>query len=685
MKRILLAIACLTLTFVQAQVDRSVQPKPGPAREVKIADYKTYDLDNGIKLIVVENHKLPRVTMSLVLNIDPIVEGDKAGYTSLAGDMLSEGTATVAKDDLNNLVDMMGARFSTGSSSLFISGLSKYTEELVKIAADVAMHPAFPETEFNKLKDQMLTGLKTNKDDPGAIMGNMMQANLYGKNHPYGEAMTEKSLKSVTLEDCKNFYNTYWKPNVAYIVMVGDIKPKAAKKLVKKYFGDWATGVVPTHMYNAPAMPSAPYVAFSNRDASVQSNIQISNVIDLKPGNADIAAISVANQILGGGSSARLFQNLREDKAYTYGSYSDYNSDRLIGSFTATAEVRNNVTDSAITQIILEIEKMRNQKVTEEELQNAKNFLAGSFGRSLESPQTVANFALNIIRYNLPEDYYKNYLARLEAVTLEDVQRVSQKYFDLNHMVIGVVGKAGQVADKLEVFGEVKYFDAEGFPTEKPSTPVPAGVTATSVIDAYLTAIGGEENLRKMKSFHQKNEAKFQGFTISTEVYWKAPNKYLERSASPMGNGEVKFDGTKGFKTEMGKTSEITGEELEELKMKARLWEELDWKSDMYNVVLDPNMSKVDDAMAYVLHVSKGDETTDYYFDVKTGLKLRQSESAEGPQGTQVINLDFMDYQTVNGISVPGMMTMPIGPGMVLEFKTLSLEVNQKIADSMFK
>ena len=306
-------VAAFTLT-AQTTIDRSSAPTPGPARVPTIASYESFELKNGLKVFVVEDHKLPRISMSLILDRDPIVEGDKAGYVSIAGDLLGAGTANRTKAELDEEVDFMGARFSTSASSMNVGGLSKYTDNLIEIMADVLLNPSFPSEEFDKLKSQMTSGLKANADDPDAISGNLRGATLYGLEHPYGEVMTEATVEAVTLEDCKNYFSTYFRPNIAYMVVIGDITTKDAKKKLSKALKGWKAAEVPSHDYEKTAVPAAGRIVMVDKPSAVQSVVWLGNVIDLPQGHPDIEPLRVANQILGGGMSGRLFTNLREDK-----------------------------------------------------------------------------------------------------------------------------------------------------------------------------------------------------------------------------------------------------------------------------------------------------------------------------------------------------------------------------------
>ncbi len=416
------------LGSVIAQVDRSKAPLPAPAREIKIGEYQSFTLKNGLQVFVVEDHKLPRLRFSSQLKHDPIFEGEKAGYVSIAGNLIGTGTTSRTKAQLDEEVDFLGASLNTSAYSLYASSLSKHTNKLLELMTDVLYNPSFEQSELDKLKTQTMSGIAAGKDDPGTIANNVRGFLLYGKDHPYGEVATEKTVESITIEDCKNYYQTYFKPNNAYLVMVGDITLKEAKKIAAKNFSEWEAGSIKNESFAVPKAPEKTFVALVDRPSSVQSIINITYPVELKVGSEDVIKVRVMNQILGGSFSARLNQNLREKHGYTYGSSSQLSSDDLVGRFIASASVRNEVTDSAVHEIMYELNRIVQEPVTAEELQAAKASIAGSFGRSLERPQTVASFAVNTAKYNLPKEYYSTFLKRLEAVTIEQVQATAKKY-----------------------------------------------------------------------------------------------------------------------------------------------------------------------------------------------------------------------------------------------------------------
>ena len=691
MKKVIIFINIFLFVAVAAfaQVDRSKRPAAGPARAPEIGNANLIELKNGMKIFVVENSKLPRVSMSLILDRDPIFEGEKAGYVEMAGDMIGRGTINRPKEKLDEEVDFMGASLSTGSTSIYASGLSKYTEKLVEIMADVAMNPAFSQEEFDKAKKQFLSGIESGKDDPGTIMGNVYGALIYGKDHPYGEMVTTETVEAITLDDCKNYYNTYFKPNISYVAVVGDVKTKSIKKLFNKYFGEWAMADVPTNAYPLPQGVEKTMVAFVDRQASVQSIIRIGNPIVLQPGNADIDAMRVMNTILGGGSMGRLYNNLRETHGFTYGAYSSFGTDELVSSFTASASVRNEVTDSSVQEFLFELDRIRTGQVTDEEMEQAKAYIMGSFGRSLESPSTIASFAISTARYGLPEDYYANYLKRVEAVSKEDIQRVAEQYIAGNNLLITVVGKGQDVAPTLERFGMIGYYDIYGNPTEAPSfLTMPEGVSAKDVIDGYLKAIGGKEKLEKTTALQMKMTAEMAGVPapISITVAVKKPDYYMDIQEIPNMFKQkrlyVKGKGT--MESPMG-NGPIEGEDLEELKgLATNIFEELVYFTEGYKVVLE-GQNKLDGMDVYQLLVTmpNGDEVREYY-DIETGLKYREEKQMDTPQGPMTISTTMDAYEEYDGLKFPSKIIEAAGPQKINS--TLDeVKTNSAVSTSIFQ
>ena len=687
MKKYIYSLIAVVVAFsltAQTTIDRSTAPSPGPARVPTIASYESFELKNGLKVFVVEDHKLPRISMSLILDRDPIVEGEKAGYVAIAGDLLGSGTTTRTKSQLDEEVDFMGARFSTSAGSMNVGGLSKYTDDLVEIMSDVLLNPSFETEEFEKLKSQMTSGLKANADDPDAIAGNVRGATLYGLEHPYGEVMTESTVEAVTLEDCKNYFSSYFRPNIAYMVVIGDITVKDAKKKLSKALKGWKASDVPAHDYEKTSVPSAGRIVMVDKPSAVQSVVWLGNVIDLPQGHPDIEPLRIANQILGGGMSGRLFTNLREDKAFTYGAYSSFGIDELNSTFGASAKVRNEVTDSALVEFLMEIGRMRTESVTEEDLIAAKASLSGAFGRSLESTSSAANFALNIARYGLPSDYYNNYLARLEAVTAEDVMRVSNQYMKTDNLTISVVGKAQDVAAGLAAFGEVEYYDAEGMPTDAPTFLfMPEGITLETVFAKYYEAMGGVDVLSSLKAMDMKAHLEIPGMPgqLKMRTAKITPNKFMmEQSMQGMTVMKMTYVDGVGKQSGMQGEKELEGEELEDLKKQASfVVDELAWMQDLESFTFD-GQTLMDGKAVY--QVSEGEKTR--YFEVETGLFYKSTETTETPEGDMAVSMTVEEWGEYNGIKMPKVSKQSAGQ-QTFTIIVDSVEFGDDVKSKLFK
>lgn len=677
---IMLILFAATISF--AQLDRSKRPQPGAAPEVKIGNADSFVLPNGLKVFVVENHKLPEVTFSLIIDIDPIVEGKNAGYISTAGQLLRTGTKSRSKDKLDQEIDFLGASLSTSSSGVFASGLSKFTDKIMAIMSDVILNPDFKQEELEKIRKQTLSGLAYQKDEPDAISHRVSSSVMYGKEHPYGEFETEESVKSITLDMCKKYHETFFRPNVAYLAIVGDINKAKAKSLVEKYLGKWQKKDVAKNTYQTPKAPVVNKVELVDRVNSVQSVISVCYPVELPLGSEDAIKAKVANLILGGSATGRLFMNLRESKAYTYGAYSSLNPDKFIGSFSASAKVRNSVTDSALTEIFNEMKKIRNEKVSDKELENAKNYLSGNFIRSLEQPATVANFAINIARYNLPKDYYKNYLKNLSAVTADDIQAMAKKYIKPNNANVVIVGNGQEIAkniSKFSVSGKVDYMDIYGEKFDPSVKKAPEGLTVEQVIDKYVQVIGGKENILKVNDKTTKMSGAMQGMNITVTISQKAPNKLHQAIDFGVGQMTIVFDGEKGKMIQMGQEIALPADQAEQMKL-GSIYAMLEYaKNNIKTELSGVETINNKDTYRVTLTYPSGKKATQYY-DVSSGFLVRTVVTSE--QGSQTS--DFDDYRDVQGVKYPFKLIQSTPMGNI-ELTTSTIEINKGIADTLFE
>ena len=680
--KILSLVAILAMSFTSiAQIDRSKMPEPGPAPKVKLGESKKFILKNGLTVIMVENHKLPRASVNLTIDNYPSFEGDKAGVSSMMGSLLGRGTTNISKDEFNERVDYLGAYLSFSSGGAYGASLKKYFPEILELMADGVKNSQFTQEEFEKEQKITLDGIKSNEKSVTSAARRVENALTYGKEHPFGEFITKETVKNITLKDVENRYKNYYKPNNAYLIIIGDINPKKIKKMVKKLFSDWKSGSIPEYTMPKVNNVETTEIDFINMDNAVQSEIAVVNSLDLTLGDKDYYAALLANQILGGGGTARLFQNLREDKAYTYGSYSRVRQSRYVGTFKATASVRNMVTDSSVVEIQKEINKIRYQKVSEQDLRDAKELYIGNFVMEVQKPATAARYALNRELYNLPEDYYETYLEKINAVTINDLQDAAIKYFKGDKARIIITGKGIDVLKNLEKNSDYKinYFDKFGNPSEKPkmTLPIPEGVTASSVIDSYFNAIGGADKIAAIKTLAMTYNATIQGTPIVLTTKVAAPNK-TTNTISVMGQTMQKqaFNGENGYNEMRGQKKEFDEKEINKSKSNTAPFSDMAYK----NGLLD-RIEPVDGKNAYVIKSG----TTEIYYDVATGLKLQSVEVVKTPDGKETkVPTIFSDYKEVGGVLFAHKRDQ-VTPQFTLNFVLQDVKINEGVEDKDFE
>lgn len=701
----LLALSTVSLTYAQT-LDRSVRPKPGPTPDIKLADAQTFTLDNGLKVFVVENHKNPSVTYSIQLDIYPEGEGDKAGLSQLVGSLLTSGTKTRNKDEFNAAVDEIGASLGASGSGIYGIALSKHQDKLLELMSDAVLNANFKKDELEKTQKQIVAGMNSNINDADFMMSNVSRVVTYGPNHPYGEVTTQQTVKNVSLDDCNKYYKTYFRPNVAYMAVVGDITLDQARQLVTKYFGKWQKADVPKTIYPTAYAPPANQVEFVTRPGSVQSVVDITYPLLLKIGSDDVLKARALNTILGGGDQGKLFLNLREKHGWTYGAYSSISPDPVVGSFSADLKCRNEVTDSAIEATLQEMYDIRNNPVSAEELSNTKNYLSGIFALGLESPQTLAQYAINIDRFNMPKDYYKNYLNKIAALTPIDVQLMAKKYIAPKNANIVVVGDQS-IISKLKRFSadsNLLFFDAFGKPVQSTESKVINGVTVKDVVKKYIDAIGGEKAIASLKDLTVFADVKgAQSYALTKKVV--SPDKYYQEikvvqhndmsstkdnNTDNIGNDllfsqKTVINGDHGYITQQGKKTTISGDGIKQYQDDADLQSLL--HPEQYQISYSLlGVDNVNGTECYQVEKGVGGvKKMIQFYDKATGLLLKEIITTQTAEGQKVDMRDYADYKEVkggNGYKIPYTITTTIPSPSTITVS--SAKANSGIKDREF-
>ena len=678
---VLLAVLVLAAGRADAQLDRSIVPGPGPAPATAFPDYDVITTANGMRVIVVQNHELPTVAIRLLVDAPPILEKEMAGVVDLTGQLMRAGTTKRSKDQLDEEVDRIGATLGASGLSVDASGLSRNIEKLFDLVADVTLRPSFPQAELQKLVMQTQSGLKARKSEPDAIVSLLRKRILYGDKHPYGEVESEQSIGRITRAACQKVYKTWFVPNAVILAVVGDVQKDQVLALVNKNFGAWKKGTVPKPVYPAVKPLDQRAVALVDRSSAVQSAIRVGQTITLPRTSPDVMPVTVMNKVLGGGIS-RLFINLREKHSYTYGAYSAAGPDELVGYFTAQTSVRNSVTDSAITEIFYELNRIRDEAVEGVELDRAKNAMSGAFVQSLEKAEDVAGYAIDIERYNLPKDHYRTYLQRVAAVTPQDVQRVARQYLAPDKMLVAVVGSGREVKEKLAAFGPVRLYDEEGGPVaEKAAAPVT--LTADQIFAKFIERTGGAAKYAAIKDRTIEVSGKIQEMDMKIRTIQRSPaSLYQEVAMMGMVQKQV-FNGTTGWTSSPMGSKDLAGEELEDIQKEAPI--ESYGALAAFGVKAEVTGRKeVKGKECYeVTLTTKSGSVSRHYFDVKDFLKVREASVKNTPRGPVEQVTDLSDYKAFGGVMIPTKNEQTVmGTTFVLTVDKCT--VNGGVADSLF-
>ncbi|WP_185204901.1 M16 family metallopeptidase [Chryseobacterium sp. C3] len=674
-----IAAAFFFAGMVSAQkIDLNAMPKPGPTPAINIAKPKTFQLSNGLTVMVVENNKLPRVSASLSMDRAPYYEGSVAGVSEIMAEQFENGTTNMSKDEFNKKVDYLGANLNFSSNGAAANSLSKYFPQVLNLMADAIINPKFSAEEIQNSKDRAIEGLKSEEKNASSIASKVSNALMYGKNTSRGEFETVESINKIQLADVQNTYKKYYAPDNAYLVIVGDVKFDQIKPMVEKAFSGWKKANTPVSPLEPASNVAKTEINVVDVPSAVQSVVSLNNLNTLKMKDPNYFPATIANYILGGGGEARLFMNLREKNGFTYGAYSNLSASKYSPQFSASASVRNEVTDKAVKEFMNELNAI--STVKPEELANAKAKLKGSFIMSLEQPATIARFALNQKVQDLPDDFYTNYLKSIDKVTAADVSNAVKSTILPNQSRIFIAGKAADISEGLEKLGyPVKYFDKEANPVAKPTTQkVDAGVTVASIADKYINAIGGKANIDKVSSYTVNASMSMQGQNIDLKMMKAKGGKDLTM-VTGMGQTLQKqvFDGKTGYSEQMGKKVEMKPEQIAEKLKNTELFPELGFaKSADYKLA---GIEKIGGEDSYA--VKNGDNT--YYYSVKTGLKTGETKTVKAMGQTMTVPTTYSDYKDVAGVKMPYTITVS-QMGMDMTMNVKSYEVNQA-KDSDFK
>ena len=446
--------------------DRGRVPQGGTPKDIAFPEYFEHHLPNGLKVIVYEDHSLPLASVSVVAHGGAAADGALPGLASMTTELLIKGTATRSANEIAEEIELLGGSIGSGagwdSSSAGVGMLSRHLPAAFDVLADVVRNPAFPAEEIERVREQRLADILQSKANPSSLAYDRFCAALYGE-HPYAQPLdgTEQSVTALRDAEMRALHARLFVPDNMFAIAVGDVDPEAFVRLCEQHFGD----TTPTGQARCgapePVMENTRCVQVVDRPAAVQSSIFVGHV-GIPRGHDDYIAVYLLNMLFGGYFGSRLNLNLREDKGYTYGAHSRYDARLQAGPFSAGAEVRNEVTDSAVEEMLFEMDRLRSEPVGEEELARVKNYVVGSFPLQIETPNQVAQRMINIEIYGLEKSYYNTFNSSIMALTAEGIRRTAERWLHPAHTAIVAAGRGHLLRHTLERFGAVELFDADG-------------------------------------------------------------------------------------------------------------------------------------------------------------------------------------------------------------------------------
>lgn len=560
----------------QTEIFRSQAPAPLPPRPISIPTARETTLRNGLSLVVVEDNRLPLVSYRLAFPVGGAFDPPGLpGLTDLLAGLLPEGTQSRTSKEIAEEVARMGASLSAGATSDYTlvgaSALANFNDLILDLMAEVILEPSFPENEVELAKQNTKESLRQQRAQPSFLASEMVSRVMFG-DHPYSiVAPTPESIDRCSRDDFVKFHRSKLVPNNAFFIVVGDVRYEDIVSRVESLFSTWESGEKLVADFPAPPVRTKRTAYLVDRPGSAQSNIVIANsgIIRTSP---DYFPLMLMHTVLGATASSRLFMNLREDKGYTYGAYTNLDARRTAGTFRATAEVRTPVTGDSLKEFFYELERIGNEPVSDKEIADAKSYLTGVFPIRLETQEGLTDQLVQIKMLNLPNDYLQTYRDRIQAVTVSEIQRVAQKYVKPDEAALIVVGDGASVMEQIKPYsedievyntaGKRKSTEASG-PTElagswsiEIETPlgqsIPAALTIERAGSGYTGVFHsemGDADLGTLEvnnnSFKSTMSLEIDGHAVEAELFARFDGEQVEGTLKVQNSEELPFMGTK--------------------------------------------------------------------------------------------------------------------------------------------
>ncbi len=724
-------------------------PRPLQARDAKFPPYDIQTLPNGLQVVVVLHHEQPAVTMRLLVRAGAASDPkDKLGLARLTASLLDQGTTTKSAQEMNDAIDFiggaMGASAGTDLTFAHMVVMKDSFETGMRMLSDMARHPGFAQSEIDRQRQQTLSSLQVSLEDPEYVANSVFDRLVYGF-HPYGmpDIGTAETLGSITRNDIIAFHQRYFAPNNAILAIVGDVTSDEAFSMAKKVFGDWERRDVPTQKYMDPPDATRRVVIVNKPDA-VQTEVRVGH-IGIPRNHPDYMALNLAIRILGGEGSNRLHQVLRTERGLTYGAQANLDALKETGDFQAETNTRSDATGEVLRLIVDEFWRMQRDRVGTLELDNAKAYLTGSFPLTIETPDSIAMQVVTALFYGLPLQELQTFRERVNAVTVDDVQRVSRAFLRPDRLSVVLVGNATAFSSQLRGVGFGTFETVElpeldliaanfkrpatrtgrgnqgaGFNNHaahparlayqqapaavKPTTPAEESAKAVALLDRVIAAKGGLAKLQGVKTIVATQTvttpaANRDGYTtFETTNYIQYPDRLRIQTyagAMTLDAGEPRiaytnvqaFDGTEVWVKDQHGVRQQPDPVVRQVRLSMRrdvVPLLLAAKAGTMTPRILPDVKLASGSVDHVLELSAPDlGPILLYVNAESALIDKLTFVDEAPSKPLVEEV-FSDYRDVDGVKIPFSGTRKIGTQSV-ERRSSSVEINRSLEPSLFK
>jgi zinc protease len=717
-------------------------PRPLPAREVRFPPYAVRTLPNGLQVVAVLHHEQPIVSIRMIVRAGGALDPkDKFGLADLTAALLTQGTENQSATELNEAVDFMGAVMGAGAGTdLSFANIVVMKDSFdvgLRMLSDIVRRPAFAPQEIERQRQQILSSLQVSLEDPGYIADAVFRRLVYGV-HPYAwpQSGTPDTLARISRDDLLAFHRRYFVPNNAILAVVGDVTEDEAFASVSKAFGDWQRGDIPVEAVTQPP-DSTRRIVIVNKPDAVQTEVRAGH-IGIRRNHADYMPLNLATRILGGEGANRLHQVLRTERGLTYGAQAEMNTLREAGAIEASTNTRSEATAEVLRLMVDEFWRLQRERVGERELAEAKNYMTGSFPLTIETADAIATQVLNVLFYGLPVEQLQSFRERVNAVTTDEVQRVSRFYLRPDRLSIVLVGnaqafipqlrrlgfnsfeviemntldltapdfkKAGAGAGKAGAGGAGAALRASGVLAYQQTSSIKpqAGPEARALLERVIAAKGGIDKLRGVRNITARTStelppppegARGRGrgndgpVYAETTTYLEYPNHVRVETKLPAGTIVQVFDGTRAWVKDPGGVHDVPEQGMTDVRLGLRrdtIAALLAAYDGALNARLLPDIKDEAGRMHRALELTGKDlDPMVMYIDPETFRITRQTYVAGGP-GAPLVEELFGDYRPIDGVQIAFSATVRRGSETLIERKIVDLRINDSLDPALFK